>query len=146
MASICGGARSSRAPRLGIIWFLFAFPACLIAVDQSALLSPDSSLPQYKDFLKQFSAKDLLKQPIPLPLGKQGPPTFFVNPQALTPENPPVVVLTDESPKCSIPLLEKHVGKNPDPKGAIKATPDFSDKIAGRNPAPACKNWGEKNR
>ena len=125
--------------------FLFALPACFMAADQSALLGPDSNLPQHKDFLKQLSAKDLLNQPTPPPLEKGGPPTFFVDPQTPGPEKPSAITPWN-TPTCSIPLLEKPAGTNPDPNGVIKVPPPSFDGIIGRNPAPACKNWIEKNR
>ena len=124
-----------------------ALPASLIGADRNALLNPDSSLLQgdsnllqSKDFLKRFSAKDFLKQPIP-PVSGKGGPLLFLNPR-----NPQLAIVLDGAPKCSIPPLENHVARNPDPKGVIKPRPGRIDSIAGRNPAPVCRNWNEKSR
>src|SRR5947209_8223810 len=130
MASICASAHPRRGQGLGIIAFVFAPPIFPAAVDQSVLLIPDSNLSQHKDFLKQFSTKDFLKDAAPPPLEKEGPQKFFVNPQTPVPEHPSVVIVEQESPACSIPLLEKHAARNPDPKGTIKIAPGVSDRIA----------------
>jgi hypothetical protein len=140
MASISRSVHTKFRRILVVIPFLFALPICSIAADQSAVVNLDSNQLQPQNFLKQFSAKDLLKQPSVGEFTKNPPLTFIT-----IPESSALAEVRNGKKQCSIPLLEARATTSFDTGDIVRIPSRQFDTMIAPNPAPACKSWNEKH-